>query len=110
MSINRCDLCYELIVSACQDNYYLATGLDNNVTYTMSLADMHGNVFTMTGSPSVEDEFAIGTMDFPEGMFNAYSGNYEITFTDEDDDIQELTIDGRNYFCILMKFKDVTII
>ena len=69
MSINLCDLCYELIVSACQDNYYLPTGLINGTDYTMSLEDLHGNVYTMTGSPTVDDEFIVTPNQFPDGMF-----------------------------------------
>ena len=109
MSINLCDLCYELIVSACQDNYYLPTGLINGTDYTMSLEDLHGNVYTMTGSPTIDDEFIVTPNQFPDGMFNPYSGDYEITFT-LNDELQELTINGAAYHCILMKIKDVTVI
>lgn len=109
MSINRCDLCYELIVDACQDSYALITGLDPNETYTMSLETTNGNTITMTGSLNQDNEFTIPTASFPQGMFNAYSGDYEIVFT-LDDEVQELTIDGNSYYCILMKFKDVTVV
>ena len=109
MSINRCDLCYELIVSGCQDTYSLPTGLTAGTTYTMSIEDGHGKVFTMSGSPTAQDEFNVSPSAFPEGMFNPYSGSYEITFT-EDGELQDLTIEGNTYPCILMKIKDVTVI
>lgn len=111
MSINRCDLCYELQVSACESSYTFPIGLSHNQTYTMVLEDLHGNIFEQDGSPTQGSGglWTITVSDFPEGMFNAYSGTYEITF-EHDGVLVPIVLDTTEYQCIVMKFKDVTVV
>jgi hypothetical protein len=115
MSINRCDLCYELIVKPCQNSYVFDTGLPNT-THTMVLEDMHGNIFTEVNVPDgVSGEWTIHADQYPEGMFNEFSGTYEVYFTlgasgGIDGDLTPLTIDGTEYQCILIKVKNVTVV
>lgn len=113
MSINRCDLCYELIVDACQASYTFPTGLSSQ-TYTMVLEDIHGNIFTEINIPDEGGNWTIHASMYPIGMFNEYSGTYEVYFVEGSGDIGDpnvpLYINETEYQCIKIKIKNATLI
>jgi hypothetical protein len=79
----------------------------------MVLEDIHGNIYTQDGTPDVvTTDWTITTGDFPDGMFNQWSGSYNIHFIDAGHDINEraitLTINEEQYECVIMKFKIIT--
>jgi hypothetical protein len=103
MSINRCDICYHYVAMACQDTYEIETGLNEGETYTIVLEDHNGNIYMNdmvqpSGQPG--NPVTISTSSFPAGMFNQWSGSYEIYFTDGGLDGEQQTL----------TFKDVTIV
>lgn len=115
MSINQCDICYTIVAEPCDDTYDIPTGLDENTIYTMVLEDHHGNLYVKTDAqPSGQpgNPVTITTSSFDKGMFSQWSGSYEIWFTDGgiEGTQQTLTIGGKEYPCVLMTFKDVTIV
>jgi hypothetical protein len=115
MSINQCDICYTMVANPCEDTYEIPTGLTGNITYTMVLEDHHGNLYISDANqPTVQpgNPVTISISSFDKGMFNQWSGSYEIWFTDGgiDGNQQTLTIGGKEYPCVLMTFKDVTIV
>jgi hypothetical protein len=117
MSISYCDLCYEFIAEPCE-NIILPVGLSAVTEYTMVLTDNHGNTYVQTGfpDPSVPDSlWTVTVNNFPEGMFNEWSGTYEVHFHeggayDPEAATEPMTIKGVEYQCILIKFKKVTVI
>lgn len=114
MSINRCDICYHYVGEACQGTYEIPTGLSAG-TYTLVLEDQNGNVYMDTAAVAGAGSghpVTITVSDYPDGMFNQWSGSYEIYFTDGgfDGTQKTLSIAGKEYPCILMTFKDVTVI
>jgi len=113
MSINRCDLCYELIVEPCQSSYVFPTGLPSE-THTMVLEDMHGNIFTEISVPDGSGNWTIHADMYPDGMFNQFSGTYEVHFVygvgGIDDASVPVTVDETEYQCILIKVKNATLI
>ncbi len=116
MSINICDLCYEVAVPACQDEYSFDTGLTAATPYTMILEDANGIQYNYIDSPvGGNGTWTIDTTYFPGGMFNQWSGTYRITFSaDTTGDAvigdEELTIDGNSYFCIVLKMVKSTLV
>lgn len=116
MSINICDLCYEVTVPECKDIYTFATGLDSGTYYTMIMEDANGNLFNYISTPDGGDGmWTLDTTYFPEGMFNQWSGTYRLTFSaDTSGDAtvgdEELTIDGNSYFCIVLKMVKSTLV
>ena len=113
MSVNRCDLCYELVLNPCQESYTFATGLDNTL-HTMVLRDIHGNIFTEMQNPDgAAGLWTIHASMYPEGMFNQFSGSYEVYFvegTDTDNVSSTLYINEQEYQCILIKIRKETLI
>ena len=82
MSINICDLCYEVTVPACKTTYIFDTGLDDQTQYSIILEDINGNTFNYVDTPSGNTgTWILDTTFFPEGMFNQWSGTYRITFS-----------------------------
>lgn len=114
MSINICDLCYEVTVPACQDTYNIPAGLTPDTYYTLILEDSNGNIYNNLSTTLPDGSFLLTTSEFPDGMFNEWSGSYRITFSlgvgivTEGD--AELTIDGNTYFCIVMNFVNFNIL
>lgn len=108
MSINRCDICYHYVKASCADTISFQTGLDPNETYTIVIEDQNGNNYVKQDIEMGGNGYTINVADYPEGMFNQWSGSYEIYFTDGgfDGEQQTLTIDGKEYPCILMTFKN----
>lgn len=117
MSISYCDLCYEYVATPCT-SFTFPIGLNAVTEYTMVLVDGHGNIFTQTGypDPSVpESTWTIDPSTYPDGMFNEFSGSYEVHFHEggEYDSAaapSTLTISGKEYQCVLITFKNVTVI
>lgn len=110
MSINICELCYTKVVEACQSTYIVTTGLDHDLVYWLFLEDINGNLYKTQGQPDgIFGEWNINTHDYSPGMFNAYSGDYILTWSKSDniDDQVDLTINGETYPCIILKFKQV---
>lgn len=110
MSINICELCYVKVVPACQTIYVVNTGLDENITYQLNIEDVNGNVYPYTANPvGALGEWTIDTSIYPNGLFNAFSGDYILTWSTSEnfEDQVDLTIDGETYPCIILKFKQV---
>lgn len=113
MSINRCDLCYNVKVLSCTDTIEINAGLTPSTQYTVFLEDNHSNIYTRTLTTDGSGAFTLTVSDFPDGMFNAYSGSYEVSVSTSatEDTSEELTIEGSSYYCILLTFnaaQDVT--
>lgn len=110
MSINRCELCYEKVVSGCESTITFNVGLTPSTSYTVFLEDQNSNIYTRTLTTNGSGAFTLTVSDFPDGMFNAYSGSYEISVSTSSsiDTSEELTISGNSYYCILLKFQKQT--
>lgn len=112
MSINICELCYEMTVPACQTSYSILTGLSHVNFHWLFLEDAHGNIFKQKGKTLQPDgkAWVLDTTDYPDGMFNAYSGSYTLTWSDSDDimDQVDLEINDQIYPCIILHFFDST--
>lgn len=111
MSINICDLCYVMEVPACQSSYSVDIGLSHTIFRWMFLEDEHGNVFVQKGKTlsTGNNPWVIDTTDYPEGMFNAYSGSYTLTWANSNDinEAIDVDIDSESYPCVILKFKDI---
>ena len=106
MSINVCDLCYSLVVSQCSNSYTLPITLIPSTAYNMWVEDMHGNIFQYSSTTNGTGKFTLITTEFPQGMFNQWSGTYEVTFNYSLDNqtYEPFTIDGGTYQCMLLSF------
>lgn len=116
MSISYCDLCYEYVATPCEA-FEIPVGLSAITEYTMVLVDGHGNIFTQTGFPAALNpiSWSIDPSTFPDGMFNEFSGSYEVHFHeggeyDSGAEPATLTIGDKEYQCVLITFKNVTVI
>jgi hypothetical protein len=114
MSINRCDLCYEYLLDACQDSYYLNLNLDEDGTVMVVTEDNHGHIYTTTQTPDENGGVTLTASNFPAGMFNPYSGSYTLTVNIDgefDGTPIEMMPNGEGpYECIKLIFKDVTVV
>ena len=110
MSINRCDLCYVKTIASCGSTIEFNVGLTPSASYTVWLYDQNENIFTRDVTADLTGDLTLTISDYPDGMFNAYSGSYEISVSTSstEDTSEELTIEGSTYFCILLKFKTLT--
>ena len=109
MSINICELCYVKVVPACQSTYVVNTGLDENTTYWLNIEDVNGNVYQTYNNPGAGGLWNIYLDTYPDGCFNAFSGDYILTWSTSEsfEDQVDLTINGETYPCMILKFKQL---
>lgn len=110
MSINICELCYVKVVPPCQTYYVVNTGLDENTNYYFSIEDINGNIYKTEGhSGGPLGTWYIYLDTYPDGCFNAFSGDYILTWSTSEnfEDQVDLLIDGETYPCIILKFKQI---
>lgn len=104
-----CDSCYEMDYIACYSQVSFIAGLTPITEYTIFVRDRHGNFFTQEVVTDADGNFELDTTLFPEGMFNQYSGTYEISaslsplFTTS----ETMTIGYEEFNCIKINFHNV---
>lgn len=109
MSINVCDLCYELTAVSCYGQLRLDIGQMANRVMTAFVEDKFGNFFAQGVLTDGIGSITLQMADFPEGMFNPYSGIYTVSISTSSlqSTYENMTIEGDNYNCIKVKFVDV---
>lgn len=109
MSINICDLCYEMTVEACYSALFVEAGLTPATSYTAWIEDKNERLYTQTVTTDAGGDFTLDLSAFDEGMFNAFSGSYLLTVSTSatSQTIEELTIQGQAYQCIKVSFQDI---
>lgn len=111
MSINRCDLCYEVVAdTTCgSGTTTLLIELELNTFYWMWMEDVNGNVYQYGNNTDGSGAFTFDSQWFPEGMFNAYSGPYDVSFsTSQSTNTGEpFMVDGTEYNCLLLTYKNL---
>lgn len=95
-----CPSCYRDYISQCPVSLSIKAGLIADTIYLAQMQDkfqkLHQTFFTTDGG-------GIGTIDtseLTEGLFTPYSGSFEFKVFDEENDLQDLTINGTAYDCI----------
>ena len=75
----------------------------------MWMEDVNGNVYQYGNNTDGSGAFTFDSQWFPEGMFNAYSGPYDISFsTSQSTNTGEpFMVDGTEYNCLLLTYKNL---
>ena len=109
MSINICDLCYEMTGEACYSALFFEAGLTPSTAYTVWIEDKNEHLYTQSVTTDSGGDITLDLTDFDEGMFNAFSGSYIVTVSTSatSQTIEELTIQGQAYQCIKVTFQDI---
>lgn len=109
MSVNICDLCYEMTGEACYSALFIETGLTPATDYTVWIEDHNERLYTQAVTTDSGGDITLDLSAFDEGMFNAFSGYYIITVSTSDTSqtIEELTVQGQAYQCIKVTFHDI---
>jgi len=109
MSINICDLCYELTAVSCYGLINLEVGLDANTSYTVFIQDKFVNYYTETIISDGIGSLLLNLDNFPDGLFTPFSGYYTISVSTNslNNTFEDLTLEGETYSCIKAKFIDV---
>ena len=106
MSVNICDLCYEMTGEACYSALFIEAGLTPTTDYTVWVEDRNDRIYIQAVTTDSGGDITLDLSAFDEGMFNAFSGSYIITVSTSQT-IEELTVQGQAYQCIKVTFQDI---
>jgi len=110
MSCQDCDECLEVTGVACYSILDIVAGLDADTSYTVFLKDRHGNYFTQDITTDSAGDFQLDLTAFDDGMFNQYSGAYQLEVSQNalwPENPEVLTIGYEEYACLVIKFQNI---
>jgi hypothetical protein len=92
------------------DNITVNAGLTPGTEYWYIITDKFGNRYTKQVTADENGSFELQASDFPQGLFNPYSGKFplQVKKTLQDEAPQPLTFCGVTYDTVLMTFADFT--
>ena len=107
--MDNCSLCYHLKAQSCYGSLHITAGLTHNHSYTVFLEDHHGHFHTQSVTSDNSGNFSLDLTAFPEGMFTAFSGTYELSVSTSavSSTYETITIAAATYDCIAIDFVDV---
>jgi hypothetical protein len=84
--------------------------MPNFGNYTFWLKDKFNNYWTRTTTTFGANYLELELQYFPKGMFNEYSGSFEITISEDELTNNPITfqINGVDYDCIVVNFVKAT--
>ena len=108
MSINICDLCYDLVGEACYSSLFIEAGLSATSDYTVHIEDKHEHSYTQDITTDDQGDITLDLTLFPDGMFTAFSGSYIVTVTQVGETaVESIIVDGQDYSCVKLVFQEV---
>lgn len=107
--VNKCDECYVQNYPECTEEIIVAGGFVPAVTYIVSVRDHFGNEYRAAFTANYAGELEILTDEFPQGLFNRFSGGFQFEFYSSNGcDLFTLTICENSYTCIILHFVNKT--
>lgn len=97
-----CDECYSLSLPY-NITLTVGAGLTPASTVNVVLTAMNGNQWESDVVVNGDGSVTIDTTGYPEGMFNQYAGQFDITIynsTGYYNEVIPVTIDGKEYSCM----------
>lgn len=99
--------CYEDFISDCIDSFTIDAGLTPETEYKVIIENKFGQLYVESITTDDQGVLVIELDQYPEGMFNVYAGNFNITVRDGCEDVP-LTFEEKEYTCIDLTVKRST--